>query len=305
MSPQLLSDLAVLHLVVTHGSFTAAARELGVTQSALSQRMKRLEGDLGLRLLWRTTRSLAPTPAGQRLLDGLDPAIRELDGVLDDLRESGDEPRGSLRLTCGKHAADTLVWPAISRLAKDYPRVEIELRVENRYVDIVAERFDVGVRLFEKLEMDMFSTAVGPPLRVAVAASPEYLAEHSAPLEPRDLSGHTCIGFRNSTGALSPWTLEKEGFGTLPRISPTLVVNDGDALVRAACDGLGLIYVLEDLVAPHLATGRLVRLLDDWCEPFSGYHAYCSSRLHRTRPFSLLLDELRAEGRPPRGLVDS
>ena len=298
MSPQLLADLAVLHLVVARGSFTAAARELGVTQSALSQRVKRLEEELQTRLLWRTTRSLAPTPAGQRLLDGLGPALRQVDEALEDLAENGEEPGGSLRVTCGKHAADTLVWPAIARLAARHPRIEIELSVQDRYVDIVEERFDLGVRLFEKLEMDMISVAVGAPLRVAVAGSPAYLAAHVPPTEPRDLSDHTCVGYRNTTGALSPWSFEKDGVGTVAKITPMLVVDDGDALVRAACAGLGLIYVLEDLVTPHLASGTLVRVLGDWCEPFAGYHAYYSSRLHPTRPFALLLEELRGAPRP-------
>ena len=293
MRPRQLSDLAIFHRIAEERSFTAAADRLGITQSAVSQTLKRLEGDLGVKLLFRTTRSLAPTAAGERLLGKLAPAIDELEAEIEDLRRLSAQPGGRLRVTCGKHAADTLVWLAFSQLIARHPEIDGELSVENRYVDIVAERFDVGIRLHEQLEMDMVAVPIGPPLKVAVVAAPGYLASVTPPHVPQDLASHRCIGFRNATGVLSPWTFEKEKHSMTISIAPDLVVNDGDALIRAACAGLGLVYILEDVVTPQLRDGRLEQVLSDWCAPFPGYHAFYSSRRHPTRAFTLFLDTMR------------
>jgi len=301
MEPRKFSDLVIFHRVSAERSFTAAARSLGVTQSAVSQTVKRLEADLGLRLLSRSTRSLAPTAAGERLLATLAPVIAEIDAEIEDLEQLREEPGGRLRVTCGKHAADTFVWPAFSRLIVAHPEIEGELSVENRYVDVVAERFDVGIRLRDDLEMDMVSVPVGPPLRVAVVGAPWYLDSCDPPVTPRDLSTHRCIGFRNAGGNLSPWSFEKDGLAETVKVSPSLIVNDGDALIGAACAGMGLAYMLEDLAAPALNDGKVVQVLNDWCPPFPGYHAFYSSRRHPTRAFTLFLETLRQETSPRTG----
>ncbi|QDL93147.1 LysR family transcriptional regulator [Paroceanicella profunda] len=295
MDPRKFSDLVVFHCVVELQSFTAAARSLGVTQSAVSRTIKRLESELGVRLLWRSTRSLAPTAAGDRLLKTLAPAIAGLDAEIEELGLLREQPGGRLRVTRGKHAADTLVWPAFSRLMAAYPGIEGELTVEDDYVDIVAERFDVGIRMRDRLEMNMVSVPVGPPLRTVVVGAPAYLDGVNEPRTPRDLSGHQCIGFRNAGGTLSPWVFEKDGHAETVKVSPTVIVNDGDALVGAACSGLGLAYMLEDLAVPALGRGSLVEVLADWSPPFPGYHAFYSSRRQPTRPFSLFLAILRQE----------
>lgn len=297
MDPRKFSDLIIFHRVAAERSFTAAARSLGVTQSAVSQTVKRLEGDLGVRLLSRSTRSLAPTAAGERLLDTLAPVIAELDAEIEGLEQLREQPGGRLRVTCGKHAADTLVWPAFSRLIAAHPEIEGELSVENRHVDIVAERFDIGIRLREDLEMDMIAVPVGQPLRAVVVATADYLAACDPPRAPRQLSAHRCIGYRNAGGNLSPWAFEKDGHAETVKVSPFVIVNDGDALVAAACMGMGLAYMLEDLAAPALEDGRLVEVLSDWCPPFPGYHAFYSSRRQPTRAFTLFLECLRQESR--------
>ncbi|MEB3420567.1 LysR family transcriptional regulator [Salipiger marinus] len=293
MEPRKFSDLVIFNRVAELGSFTAAARSLGVTQSAVSQTVKRLEGELGLRLLSRSTRSLAPTAAGERLLDTLAPVIAELDAEMEELGRLREQPGGRLRVTCGKHAADTLVWPAFARLIAAHPEIDGELSVENRHVDIVAERFDIGIRLREDLEMDMVAVPVGPPLRAVVVGAARYLDTCDPPRRPRELSAHRCIGFRNAGGTLSPWSFEKDGRAETVKVAPSVIVNDGDTLVGAACAGLGLAYMLEDLAAPALKDGGLVEVLADWCPRFPGYHAFYSSRRQPTRAFSLFLESLR------------
>lgn len=271
MKPRIFADLVILHRVAAERSFTAAARSLGITQSAVSQTVKRLEAELGVRLLSRSTRSLAPTAAGERLLDTLSPVIAEVDAEIEELEHLREQPGGRLRVTCGKHAADTLVWPAFSRLLTTHPEIEGELSVENRHVDIVAERFDIGVRLREDLEMDMMAVPVGPSLRAVVLASPLYLETRTA---PRDLSAHRLIGYRNAGGTISPWAFEKDGQAELVKITPSVIVNDGNALVEAACARMGMAYLLENLAVPSLRSGDLVEVLADWNPPFARYHAF-------------------------------
>ncbi|MDP0930058.1 LysR family transcriptional regulator [Paracoccus onubensis] len=295
MDPRKFSDLFIFNRVAEQRSFTAAARSLGVTQSAVSQTVKRLEGELGVRLLSRSTRSLAPTAAGERLLETLAPIIAEIDAKIEVLERMREQPGGRLRVTCGKHAADTLVWPAFSRLIATHPEIDGELSVENRHVDIVAERFDIGIRLREDLEMDMVAVPVGPPLRAVVVGAARYLDTCDPPRTPRDLSAHRCIGFRNAGGTLSPWSFEKDGHAETVKVSPSIIVNDGDALVGAACAGMGLAYMLEDLAASAVKDGALIKVLADWCPPFPGYHAFYSSRRHPTRAFTLFLEALRQE----------
>lgn len=287
------SDLAVFAAIASDRSFTRAAKRLGVTQSALSQTMKRLEGQLGFRLLSRTTRSVAPTAAGERLLAILSPALVGLDEEIAALSQARGAATGTVRITTGKHAADTVLWPMLPSFMRRYPGIEVEVCVESDMTDIVAGRYDAGIRLGERLEKDMIALPLGPPLRVAVVASPGYLSNNPAPMEPSDLTAHRCIAYGDAQGDLSPWSFEREGrtVTVVPGRGP--VFNDGDLLVAAALEGLGILYIMEDLVAAPIADGRLVRLLEPWCEPFSGYHLYYPDR-QGTTAFELFKEALRA-----------
>lgn len=292
MRPDQLGDLAVVAAIAADRSFTRAARRLGVTQSALSQIVKRLESQLGFRLLTRTTRSVAPTAAGERLLATLAPALAGLDAEIEALSQPSGAAIGTVRITAGKHAADTLLWPMLPSFMRRHPGIEVEVCVEGAMTDVVAGRFDAGIRLGEHLEKDMIALKVGPPLRIAVVAAPVYLRDHPAPTGPADLGGHRCIAYRDARGDLSPWSFERQGraMTVMPGRGP--VFNDGDLLVAAAIEGFGVVYVLEDLVAAPLADGRLNRLLEPWCEPFTGYHLYYPDR-RSTTAFELFKEELR------------
>lgn len=293
MRPDQFSDLAVFAAIASDRSFTRAAKRLGVTQSALSQTMKRLEGQLGYRLLSRTTRSVAPTAAGERLLAILSPALVGLDDEIAALSQARGAATGTVRITTGKHAADTVLWPMLPSFMRRYPGIEIEVCVESEMTDIVAGRCDAGIRLGERLEKDMIALAIGPPLRVAVVAAPGYMSNNPAPMEPSDLTAHRCIAYANAHGDLSPWSFEREGrtMTVVPGRGP--VFNDGDLLVAAALEGFGILYILEDLVAAPIADGRLIRMLEPWCEPFSGYHLYYPER-RGTTAFELFKEMLRA-----------
>jgi len=293
MRPDQLGDLAVFAAIAFDRSFTRAARRLGVTQSALSQTMKRLEGQLGFRLLTRTTRSVAPTAAGERLLATLTPALAGLDEAIEALSQARGAEIGTVRITAGKHAADTVLWPMLPSFMRNHPGIEVEVSVENDMTDVVAGRFDAGIRLGERLEKDMIALAVGPPLRVAVVASPGYLNDHPAPMEPADLAAHRCIAYRDAQGELSPWSFERDRRAVTVTPGRGPVFNDGDLLVAAAFEGFGVLYILEDLVAAPIADGRLVRLLEPWCEPFPGYHLYYPDR-RGTAAFELFKEALRA-----------
>jgi DNA-binding transcriptional LysR family regulator len=298
MRPDQLGDLAVFAAIASDRSFTRAARRLGVTQSALSQTMKRLEGQLGFRLLTRTTRSVAPTAAGERLLAALSPALAGLDDEIEALSQARGAAIGTVRITMGKHAADTLLWPMLPSFMRRHPGIEVEICVEGAMTDVVAGRYDAGIRLGERLEKDMIAVAVGPRLRVAVVAAPGYLSDHPAPMEPADLPGHRCIAYRDAHGDLSPWSFERNGHAMTVKPGRGPVFNDGDLLVAAALEGFGILYILEDLVTASIADGRLVRLLEPWCEPFAGYHLYFPDR-QGTTAFELFKEALRANKTVP------
>jgi DNA-binding transcriptional LysR family regulator len=292
MRPDQLSDLAIFAAIASDRSFTRAARRLGVTQSALSQTLKRLEGQLGFRLLTRTTRSVAPTAAGERLLATLSPALAGLDEEIDALSQASGATMGSVRITTGKHAADTVLWPMLPSFMRRYPGIEMEVCVEDGMTDIVAGRYDAGIRLGERLEKDMIALSVGPPLRIAVVATPGYLREHPAPMEPADLTAHRCVAYRNTHGELSPWSFDRDNRMVTVTPGRGPVFNDADLLVAAALEGFGILYILEDLVAVPISDGRLTRLLELWCDPFPGYHLYYPSR-KSTRAFELFKDAFR------------
>jgi DNA-binding transcriptional LysR family regulator len=255
--------------------------------------LKRLENDLGLRLLARTTRSVAPTEAGARLLTKLAPALDEVATEVELLTNQRDRPIGKVRVSSGKHAVDAVLWPRLAPLMHRHPGIEVEICVDNSYVDIVAGHFDAGIRMGERLEKDMVAVAIGPSLRVAVVASPDYLSEHGAPREPADLSRHRCISFRTPRGELAAWDFERDGqkLTVTPGNGP--IFNDGDLMVSAALEGFGILYILEDLISGHVADGSLTQILDDWCAPFAGYYLYYPSRRQKTAAFSLFVDALR------------
>ena len=293
MRPDLLGDLAIFERIAAERSFTRAAKRLGVTQSALSQSLKRLEEQLGVRLLARTTRNVSPTSAGSRLLARLSPALEDVSAEIEALGRLRDEPAGTIRVTAGKHAADTILWPALAPFMHRHPGIDVEVSVENGFVDIVTGCFDAGIRLGEHLEKDMVAVAVGPHQRVAVVGAPRYLAEHGTPQRPADLSQHRCIAFSDAGGDIAAWQFEKNGRDLSVRPGRSLVLNDGELMIAAAVEGLGMLYILEGLALPMIAQGKLTRVLEDWCAPFAGYHLYYPSRRQHTKAFTLFKDALQ------------
>lgn len=288
-----LGSLAMFVAVAEERSFTKAAAKLGVSQSALSHSMRRLEAKLGLRLLTRTTRSVAPTEAGEQLLDSLRPALELIDARIASLTDLRERPAGTIRISTPEHAARTLLWPAIDRLTAEYPDIHVELNVEAGFTDIVAQRFDAGVRLGERLEQDMIALRIGPTLRMATVGSPAYFAQRGKPRTPHDLAQHSCINLRMMSGSIYTWEFEKEGRELNVKVEGQLVFNSADLIMGAAIAGHGLAHLVEDRVVPLLAGGALVRVLEDWCEPFEGYYLYYPSRRQPSAAFSLLLDALR------------
>lgn len=289
-----LGTLAIFAMVAEERSFTRAAAKLGMSQSALSHAMRRLEAKLGLRLLTRTTRSVSATAAGEQLLAMFRPALDDIDRKLAALTELRVRPAGSVRITTSMHAARAVLWPVIDRLTSENPDVEIELNINSGFVDIVAERFDAGVRLGESLEKDMIAMPIGPRLRMAAVGSPEYFAGNPIPQTPHDLSNHRCVNLRmNSSGGLYAWEFEKAGRELRIKVEGQLVLNDVDLIVSAAMAGHGIAFMVEDHVTSQLAAGKLVRVLDDWCDPFDGYYLYYTSRRQPSPAFSLVLEALR------------
>ena len=291
-----ISDLQACLAVARELSFTKAATKLGVSQSALSHTVRGLEAQLGVRLLTRTTRSVAPTPAGDRLLTTMGPLLDEIEAGMAALSEFRDKPAGTIRITTGEHAAHTVLWPALERLLPDYPDIKVELDLNNGLTDIVAGRYDAGVRLGEQVAKDMVAVRIGPDARMAVVGAPSYFASRPRPRTPEDLTSHDCIGLRMQSGGLLTWEFEKGDREVKVRVEGRLVFNSTLMALEAAVAGYGLAYLLEDRVQACLADGRLVRVLADWCPPFSGYHLYYPSRRQPTPAFTLLVDALRHRG---------
>ncbi|HTG20095.1 MAG TPA: LysR family transcriptional regulator [Reyranella sp.] len=292
-----LADLSAFVVVAEERSFTRAAAKLGTSQSALSFTVRRLEERLGVRLLSRTTRSVAPTEAGERLLRTLGPALDKIGEELAALSELREKPAGTIRITAGEHAAQAILWPALATLLPQYPDIKVELIVDYGLTDIVAERYDAGVRLGEQVARDMIAVRIGPDFRWAVVGAPSYFAKRTRPKRPQDLTAHDCINLRLPTyGGLFAWEFEKRGRELKVRVEGQLVFSNLALRLNAALAGLGLAYLPEDQVQTHLAAGRLIRVLDDWCAPFSGYHLYYPSRRQSTPAFALLVDALRFRG---------
>ncbi|MFD1613316.1 LysR family transcriptional regulator [Sphingomonas tabacisoli] len=289
-----LSDLSAFLAVAEEQSFTRAAARLGTSQSALSHTLNRVEARLGVRLLTRTTRRVSPTEAGERLLQTLRPAFDDIDAGLAGLSELRDRPAGSLRIVASENAARGLLWPKLADVLPRYPDLKVEINVDAGLTDIVAERFDAGVRLGEHLAKDMIAVRIGPDLRLAVVGSPAYFDRHPRPRTPQDLAHHLCINLRlESFGGLYAWEFEKDGRELRVRVDGQFTSNDVPLILEAARGGTGLACVLEDQVMPSVANGSLVRVLEDWCAPFSGYHLYYPSRRQQTPAFALLVEALR------------
>jgi DNA-binding transcriptional LysR family regulator len=294
MRKENVGDLLAFLAVAKERSFTRAAAGLGVSQSALSHTIRELEARLGLRLLTRTTRSVAPTEAGERLLRNVGPRFDEINAELTALTALRETPSGNIRITTGEHAAEAILWPALAKFLPRYPDINIELVVDYGLTDIVAERYDAGVRLGEQVAKDMIAVRIGPDMRMAVVGAPSYFARRPKPQRPEDLTAHSCINIRLPTyGGLYVWEFEKGRRALKVRVEGQLVFNNIALRLGAALAGFGLAYLPEDQALPHLTDGRLIRVLPEWCPPFSGYHLYYPSRRQPAPAFALLVDALR------------
>lgn len=288
------NDLLSFMVVARERSFTRAAAQLGVSQSALSHAMRNLEARLEVRLLTRTTRSVAPTEAGERLLMRLSPHLLEIEQELTALRDTRDRPAGNIRLTAGEHAMSAVLWPVLKPFMTQYPDIHVEVTVDNGLTDIVDGRFDAGVRLGEQVAKDMIAVRIAPDMRMAVVGSADYFERYGTPDTPEQLQHHRCINMRLPTrGGLYAWEFERDGRELRVRVDGQLTLNNIPQRIDAAESGLGLAYVPEDTVREALDQGRLLRVLEAWCPPFDGYHLYYPSRRQHTTAFSLLVDALR------------
>jgi DNA-binding transcriptional LysR family regulator len=292
-----LNDIVAFLAVARERSFTRAAARLGVSQSALSQTLRGLETRLGLRLLTRTTRSVAPTEAGERLLRAAGPRLDDIDAELAALTALRDTPSGTIRITAHDHVVRTILWPTLAKLLPRYPAIRVEIVIDYGLTDIVAGRYDAGVRVGEMVAKDMIAVRIGPDMRSAVVGAPAYFAARARPKAPQDLTAHACINLRLPThGGLYAWEFEKAGRSLHARVDGQLVFNATAPMLEAALAGFGLAYLPEDEVTAHLAQGRLIRVLADWCPPYAGYHLYYPSRRQPTPAFALLVDALRHRG---------
>ena len=294
MALENFNDLAAFTAVAKERSFTRAAAKLGVSQSALSQTIRALEERVGLRLLNRTTRSVAPTEAGERLLQTVSPRFEEIEAQLATLRALRDKPAGTVRITAGEHPAMSVLQPALKRFLPDHPDINVEIIVDYGLTDIVAEGYDAGIRMGEQVAKDMVAVRIGPDMRMAVVASTEYFERHPIPQTPHDLTVHNFINMRMPTyGGLFAWDLEKDGREVNVRGEGQLMFNSLGLRLTSALDGLGVAYMPEDQVLSYIADGRLIRVLEDWCPSFPGYHLYYPSRRHSSPALTLLVEMLR------------
>ncbi|QEI06173.1 LysR family transcriptional regulator [Pigmentiphaga aceris] len=294
MAIESFNDLLAFVHVVREGSFTRAAAALGVSPSAVSHAVRGLETRLDVQLLTRTTRSIATTDAGQRLYLSVAPRFDEIDAEIAAVEELHDQPVGTVRITSAEHAANSVLWPKLSELLHRYPDINVEVTVDYTMSDIVAGRYDAGVRLGDQVAKDMIAVRISPDLRIAVVASPDYFANRSPPDVPQDLAQHSCINLRLPThGGLLPWDFEKDGQTIKIRPAGQWVFNSSSPIVRACLAGYGIAFVPEDMVLAHIAAGKLVRVLDDWCKPYAGYYLYYPSRRQSSRALTVVIDALR------------
>lgn len=289
-----LNDLLWFVAVAEERSFTKAAAKLGTSQSTLSHTIKKLEASMGLRLLTRTTRSVAPTDAGERLLRSMAPRIQEIETDIAGLMELRDKPSGTVRITLSDYALEDLVWPKLRPVLSRYPDIRLELGRDNAMRNIVEDRFDAGIRLGEAIDKDMIAVRIGPDWRMVVVGSPAYFAAHPIPVAPMELVAHDCINMRQTTaGGLYAWEFEKDGRQLRVRVEGRLTFNSSYPMVDAAASGYGIGYIPESLVSEHIAAGRLVQVLDDWSPLFAGFFLYYPSRRQASPAFSVVADALR------------
>lgn len=291
-----LSQLAVLATVAQCGSFRGAARELAIAPSAVSHAVSSLEAQLGVRLLARSTRSVAPTEAGAQLLERLRPALSEIDLALETAIEARDRPAGNLRLTVPRTAAHLTLTPRFGAFASAYPDIVLEIVIEDRFTDVVEGGFDAGVRLGESLQRDMIAVRIGPNLRGAVVGAPSYFATMPRPSHPHDLADHRCIRFRFSSGILYRWEFEKDGEEIGFAAHGPLILDEDHLIAQAAVDGAGLAFVFEDYVRAPLADGRLIRVLEDWCPTFDGFFVYYPSHRQMRPALRAFVDFFKVGG---------
>lgn len=297
MAHENFNDLLAFLTVAKERSFTKAASQLGVSQSALSHTVRSLEERLGIRLLTRTTRSVAPTEAGERLFLSIGPRFEEIEAELSALSELREKPAGNIRITAVEYAVDTILWPVLMDFLPAYPDVKVEVNIDYGMTDIVAERYDAGIRLGEQVASGMIAVRIGPDTRMAVVGAPAYFRSQPSPVVPQDLTRHECINLRLPTyGGLYAWEFGKNGHELKVRVEGRLVFNKTAHLLNAALAGFGLAYVPEGLVQTYVAKGQLNRVLEDWCEPFSGYHLYYPNRRQTSPAFALLVEALRYRG---------
>ena len=297
MLRQNANDLLAFLAVARERSFTKAAAKLGLSQSALSHTIRGLEARLGLRLLTRTTRSVSPTEAGQRMLEKIGPHFEEIEIELAALSDLRDTPAGNIRINAMDHALEYILWPSLKPFLAQYPDISVEVCCDYGFVDIAAQGFDAGVRLGEDVAQGMIATRIGADMRMLVVGSPEYFTDRTQPLTPRDLTEHACNNLRLPTnGGLYTWEFKKDQQSLNVRVSGQVTFNGVYQLLQAALDGFGLSYIPQDLVAPHIEAGRLVAVLDDWCAPFTGFHLYYPSRRQASPAFALFLEAVRYRG---------
>lgn len=288
------NNLVAFIAVASERSFTRAAAKLGVSQSALSHTIRGLEVRLGLRLLTRTTRSVSPTEAGERLLQTVGPRFEEIEAELAGLSELREKPAGTIRITTTEHAAYTILWPKLAKVLREFPDIKLEIIIEQGLTDIVAGRYDAGVRLGEQVARDMIAVRIGPDARMAVVGAPSYFETRPLPKRPQELTTHKCINLRLPTfGDLYAWEFEKGRREIKVHVDGQLVLNGTELILDAALDGFGLACVPEDLVQARIAEGKLIRVLADWCPPFPGYHLYYPSRHQATLAFAVVVEALR------------
>lgn len=294
MARENFSDLMAFLNVVREGSFTRAAALLEVSPSALSHAIRALEERLGVRLLTRTTRRISTTEAGQRLFLSVSPRFDEINAELAAVSAYRDRTAGTIRITASEHAANSFLWPKLSKVMHDYPDISVEISVDYAFVDIVSQRFDAGVRLGDQVAKDMIAVRIGPDMRIAVVGSPAYFSKRKRPKKPQDLAEHTCINLRLPThGGLLPWDFGKGTKEVNVRARGQWTFNSSAPIVRAALAGYGLAFVPEDMVLEHIAEKRLIRVLDDWCQPYPGYYLYYPSRRQSSSPLSVIVEALR------------
>lgn len=300
MARENFNDLLAFVSVVREGSFTRAAASLGVTPSALSHALTAMEARLGVRLLTRSTRNISTTLAGERLYTNVAPRFVEIDAELAAVTEFRDQPAGTIRISSTEHAANHILWPKLTAVMHQYPDIKVEISMDYALADIVSQRFDAGVRLGNQVAKDMIAVRIGPDQRIAVVGAPDYFALHAAPKTPNELADHNCINLRLPThGTLLPWDFQKGKTEIKARVNGQWVFNSSTPILRTALAGYGLAFVPEEMVLEHIASKRLVRVLEDWCQPYAGYHLYYPSRRQSSRAMSIIIEALRHQ--PPKG----